>query len=325
MNIKVKDYLEDLSKVDVPREDGIILLDESFVKDDDLSGVFLKGNIHYTTIGDKSYYFTTISPTRNVDNVCINTEIINSQVYNDLGVNCADYYPMVFSSLVNNIRVNNDGVICQDLLSLDEIEVCQVTQSSMYYDHSLHRVIANKVNGGYWVFLELKEILVDNYITEECFDEMVNMYLLDVVATQRDRNPSNFFLYRKKGSQLWEGIIAIDNSYTIQNDCLTIRRVDNCNAKRLAELIWQDPNGLMLTFPRTYNMQPYGDRLKEINNLIQSGEFNKKQIDLIKSIKDYDLSGTIKKVEDDKHLTISSTQKDVMNYLWERTQSVLEV
>ena len=56
MNIRVKDYLEDLSNADVPRENGMILLDDSAFVDNCRSEVHLKNNVRATYIGNNLYY-----------------------------------------------------------------------------------------------------------------------------------------------------------------------------------------------------------------------------------------------------------------------------
>lgn len=323
MNIRVKDYLENLSKVDMPRENGVIVLDEPLIKQNIQGGILLRGKTH-CQIGDKRYYYKA-SSNYYPNNICANTEVINSEVYNDLGINCADYYPAIIrcDSLLKTTQ-NKFGVISQDLNGLEDIEVCQPYQTSMYktFVSSEYNAV---INNDYWALLKIKDLIVGKEITEECFNDIVNLFLLDVVTTQRDRSYSNYFLYRKKGDTLWQGVIAIDNSYTLQNLQYAMDYdFNNMNIKDLASSLWN--NGYQVqTFQNMGHIQPYKHRLKEINKLIQDGAFTDKQIELIKNIQDYDLSATIDSVEKDKHLKVLTSQKDLMKYMWEKVQNTLEV
>ena len=49
-----------------------------------------------------------------------------------------------------------------------------------------------------------------SYMTPQCLDSLINMYLIDELRSDSDRHLSNYFLYKKPDSKLYEGIIAID-------------------------------------------------------------------------------------------------------------------
>ena len=321
MNIRVKDYLEDLSKCNLPRENGVILLDNSAFVDDYQSDVHLKHNVLATIIGDKSY-FTKFTNHTSIfsDQICENSEVVNSSVYNELGVNCADYYPIIMRTEIGSRVINTPGIISQDLKGICGYSVVIPLQTAMYQD-----CVASSggeiINNNYWTILKMKDRLVGKYMTEECFNELVNMFLLDVFSTQRDRHYANYFLYKGEGEPLWQGVIAIDNALTLQ----TTHYDRASSAKQLCEQIWEHKYSLMRTFQNTSNMQSCSSRIQEINRLIQDGSFNTSQIELLKSILSYDITSTISRTEKDKHIIVSQTQKDLMQYMWERMQNSLEV
>ena len=176
-------------------------------------------------------------------------------------------------------------------------------------------------NNNYWSFLSIKDQLVDNAMTEDCFNQLVNMYLLDIITTQRDRHYANYFLLKIKNDKLWQGIVAIDNAFTLQTACYN----QNISAKQLAENIFNDQFGLMRTFQNTCSMQSFSSRLNDINRMIQDGSFDGSQIELLKRVQGYDLESVVERTIADKHIDVSDTQRDLMLYLWEKTQNTLEV
>ena len=93
MNIKVRDYLQDLSKLNIPRQDGIILLDEEGKEFSNRKGTEY-GCAYLINLNNQKYYIKYPYSKLDIDNVSINTESICSDVYNELGINCVDYYPV---------------------------------------------------------------------------------------------------------------------------------------------------------------------------------------------------------------------------------------
>jgi hypothetical protein len=166
-------------------------------------------------------------------------------------------------------------------------------------------------------------------MTEKCYNELLNLLLVDIATTQRDRNPANLFLYKGKNDKLWQGVICIDNGRTLQNENYHCFGQENLTIKELATRLWNNDNiityGGIKTLQNEHSRSSLPDIITQTNNLIQDGTFNKSQIDIIKKIKEYDISKTIDKTENSKHLKVDSKQKDLMKYMWEKVQNSFEL
>lgn len=331
MNIKVKDYLVDLSQENLPRDNGILVANNETIKKVDSSSIFSSNVVSRYMIGDKSFF---VKPQRSmeVDNIGTNAEIITSKVYNDLNVNCAEYYPIILSSSSSfieemmGITQKSLGTISQDLCMLEGLDIISADKTNIL--DILHDCCPNSCkDSDYWTILKAKEYLVDNIMTKECFDEMVNMYLLDIPMTQRDRTAGNFFLAKKKGENLWSSVIAIDNSFTLQNFQYALNYYSLHNGIHPKEIVDKilSIQADVQTLQGVKNTQSFDNRLSEINYLIASGKLSDSQISLLKRIKNYDISSAINITEKDKNICVSTFQKDIMRYVWQHVQDELEV
>ena len=132
------------------------------------------------------------------------------------------------------------------------------------------------------------ENLFLQFMTPECFEQLQNMFLADELRTDIDRHNKNYFLYKRKGSDKYEGIIVVDlDQMIICNYCGTDRRDFES----------------FLIFPyesATPQMQidnvSYGQRVKDIRELIQDGALSDGNIEMLKILLGYDFPKEIRKV-----------------------------
>jgi hypothetical protein len=129
-----------------------------------------------------------------------------------------------------------------------------------------------------WDYLKkptLKHIF-KKYMTDECFKEFTNMFLLDHLRADTDRHTMNYFLIKKSEKQdKYEGIIAIDldSSRAIDSDIFSKEDLDNfvnsveAHYTPQSKLCWSS----------------YADRTTEIRNLIQDNVLSNDQLDLLKT------------------------------------------
>ena len=180
--IKVKDYLLDLEKRKLQREpDGFYSSKDEKVSDIQQDNRFMTCLIDGVPFVLKKGSFERFSLADFI------TELHMGGVYNDLGVNSAEYYPMYLYNDQHNYRTVQ--LASQDLKKLDGIEL--VTPRA---------ILDNIFTFGYtdsWKVLysfKIKDQLLE-YMTEECFDKMIQMFLLDTLTAQGDRHNKNFFFY----------------------------------------------------------------------------------------------------------------------------------
>lgn len=298
MKKNVYDYFQNLEKVKLPTERGILLYDGKKIRypdnitreEDEFSRTTL------VEILDKPYYMKDFY--FNLSYV----ELASSQMYNDLGLMCP---PVHMLSVPNK---NRTQIVSQDVTSIDGLEVVVASKSIVEEDvFSFEKEIYNK-----WETLynpRIRDELLE-HMTPECLEQLMIMHVLDEVRSESDRHLGNYFFYKHKGKEKFEGVIPIDNEFA---------RVvfDNIRTKEDFERFLQNkylaPTPLM-----SHDNISYKERMTNLKNVIHRGLLTKEQMDILKSELNYDFPKTIK---DQPHNScLKKYQKDAydgISRLWE--------
>ena len=152
-------------------------------------------------------------------------------------------------------------------------------------------------------------------MTEECFEELITIMLLDELRTDPDRHWGNYFMYATKGSNKYEGIIPIDLEFGSVFESLTFERflhVDTYNAYSIYSCRDSEKN--------------YATRINDILKLIHDGKLTQKQIEIIKKALEYGLDDEFEKVVNNFKLKkIMGTSETVysMHRLWEYNRATV--
>ncbi len=124
-------------------------------------------------------------------------------------------------------------------------------------------------------------------MTSDCLEQLKNMFLADEIRTDIDRHSKNYFFYKRKGSEKYEGVIVIDlDQMVIFNYCHGKR--DDFNDFLLYPYESETPQ---LKLDNVCYMQ----RVRDIRELIQEGVMSKSNIETLKKLLSYDFPGEIKK------------------------------
>lgn len=132
------------------------------------------------------------------------------------------------------------------------------------------------------------EHLFLQFMTPECLEQLKNVFLADEMRTDVDRHVNNFFFYKRKGSDKYEGIIVIDlDQMIIYNYCGTKK----------------DDFGDFLFYPyKTATPQIvednacYKQRVVDIREMIDDGVLSNENLKTMKSILQTDFPKEIKQV-----------------------------
>ncbi len=163
---------------------------------------------------------------------------------------------------------------------------------------------------------EMKAMYLE-FMTEKCFDEYINMFLLDTLRTENDRHLKNYFFYKGAFSKKYEGIIPIDlDRVAILCDCEEYPYTNFDFKHCLYDT--KTPIGTLETVT-------HQDRLNVICRLLQDRVLSESNINTIRTALGFDMGKTIKEIGKKYGLT---EQEIIQVYnpiarLWEYNQNTL--
>ena len=195
-------------------------------------------------------------------------ELISGEYFNSIGVPSVIAYPVEIRQrrIIGSGFYEMLGVATHNLMTLQDIEICKA--KDVMFINGQPDINMSKEN---WYMLgssKLKKYL-QNIMTKECFDDYLNLFLGDKVGGYTDRHGGNYFFYKKRGSDLWEGVIAIDNGLNISGRFTEESRnnIFNIDYSLLdSEYSAYTPQG-------TKNISSHRDNIREIKELRESGRF----------------------------------------------------
>ena len=168
---------------------------------------------------------------------------------------------------------------------------------------------------------EYKDELLE-FMTEECFEEFMTMFLLGELCTDSDKHDGNYFLYKTKGAEKYEGIIPIDLEFS------EILRQGNHQYKNTKAAFDNFKNRHYCAFtPMSTNSDNYQllcERLFAIRKLIEDGKLTNNQVSAIKRALEFDLPKRCN-YYCDKHGIDTPKQfvYEMMSRLWKENRSIL--
>lgn len=148
-------------------------------------------------------------------------------------------------------------------------------------------------------------------MTNDCLEQFQNMFLADELRTDIDRHSKNYFFYKKKDSEKYEGVIVIDL------DQMVI--FNYCHGKK-------DEFDSFLLYPYDSEIPQlkldnvcYRQRVSDIQELIQDGVLSKSNIETLKNLLGYDFPSELRKTCKQQGLRWKSKNDiiDPVERLWE--------
>ena len=154
-------------------------------------------DIHKIKLDNKIYYVKSLD----VKNAIATTA--SAKMYSEIGINTPKI--QVFKDKTD--AKNQRSIIQPDVMQLPNIEAILAKEDVEY------KKIFPKFNLRYkWeIFYDMnvrKQFL--KFMTKDCLESLLNIYLIDELRSDIDRHTSNYFLYKTSKSNLYEGVIAID-------------------------------------------------------------------------------------------------------------------
>ena len=153
------------------------------------------------------------------------------------------------------------------------------------------------------------------YMTEECLDELIGIFLADELRTESDRNSSNYYLAINKKTGLGEHVISIDH-----DNVMIVTPEMATNREEFNTFLYLPTQTYTAT--QRHDFRSHHGRLRDIKQLLQDGKISDKNIDLLKRATSYDLPALAKKTIDN-HPEIEEYRKFIVtptSYLWEENR-----
>lgn len=336
-NIKVREYLTRFKRRGLPEDSNKVFIEDGERIEDKgtVIGAHNRNNVNRYLMDKRLMYVKDYGETDWTPWSVM--ECLTGHVYNDLGVNSSLGYPLRRSNgnlAIATQDVSHLGKWIKDketnVVSLEEIvgEIFKRTEPfkmlnreklKMYninhYDYQKTNMWGCVLNPAF-----RKEML--EYMTPQCYEDLKNMYVLDVIMGNPDRHYLNYFLTKKKGGDKWQSVIAFDNESNIYRDTLKEFRGTPKEIYNLAHS----------TVSNFYTPQLVKDgithveRLDDLRNHVVNGKFNRSQYELLERMVNYDLPSkmnTMYKVHDIKGKDVNKL-KDVVSMAWETNQKMID-
>lgn len=155
------------------------------------------------------------------------------------------------------------------------------------------------------------------FMTKDCLESLQNVFLIDELRTDSDRHTKNYFLYKRKGGKLYEGVIVIDlEEMKLYNFCGNSKDSFNDFLAMSYESVTPQQRG---------DYAPYLQRLKDIRELIDDGVLSAKNIETLKKALEFDLPKQTKLICKKRKLPIKLKNATVapIERLWELNQTTI--
>ncbi|MBQ7351274.1 MAG: hypothetical protein IJW59_00180 [Clostridia bacterium] len=309
MRKDVYEYFNNLENSNIPKDGAYILLTAT-EKD---AGIKYK-TIHTTKLDKHKYYIKdTSNPEMSIEN------ITSSELFSNCGLLC----PPIYLAKKDNPYTTKTEYYeaTEDLKSIKKFTSCyegRIVFPRFKLREKIEKTL--KSSSDRWEDVltnpDMKEAFL-HFMTEECYEQYLNMFLIDILRTEDDRHSGNYFLYKtqKIGSN-FAGIIPIDLESTI----ISMFGIDSKDA---FEQFVKDPYPSFT--PRlAIQYSSHEDNIRNILEHLHKGSFSKANVSALKSALEYDFPKNYSRIADKYKANKDYCDNfSAIKYLWEYNQETL--
>lgn len=308
MKHSVIQYLIDLNKsTELKHQDGCIILgQEEFDKKE-----YVKPNLHTLSILDTKFFC------KKAWRFDEDSDIVSlaSQKYCDaVDITTPPLFYMQADKQTQEPNESPGYILSQDICSLGKLRSC------LPYDLYGHTLKKYEKHSGKWEILnfpELKEFFL-KYMTPECLDELIGVFLMDELRTDTDRHTFNYYLVKNPLSRKFEKVITFD----LDNVYIKFKNFTN---KQEFDFWTENIPYCTYTPVESLDSRTYKKRMRDIIELVHAGIFSDKNISRLKKAVQFDFPGTINSICQD--IPCLEPYKDVpyetYSHLWDYTRDQL--
>ena len=310
---KIVSYFKDFDdkNMELKRENGIICIDPSQTSLEGQRGEVLIYRLKGVPIFVKDFYAEI-----GEENAVI-YEAVVSKVMNDCGVNSAPY----FYSLKKD-KENEYSKLCAFSQSVFDVDGITAFGGDEFVKFVVGTWLEDYKPDDFWYFVEnpkVKPIFLQ-HMTEECFEQLVDLCLFDELAGIVDRHFRNYYFYKlNPESKKFDGIINIDSAMTWIFSSKGYRKnaqIDfDCNFSYFTYKSF-----LKITAVGEFSEYSYEESIKRIKKLFNKGVFGERQARLVKNFIESDIASQLKSGAEKTNRTMSKAVID----LYERVNEYLD-
>ena len=302
-------------------------------------GKFAEDLVSIKKLDNKNYWMSWLSPYRFGDDImCVKEyegenwydseimEVTSGDYFNSLDIPSVVGYPtlMTVASSYYDSSVPGHGIATHYLHAIPGIEFMDASSIKRFIkteireDARIWGVFPPNISESHdnWWLLEdnyLKKKLLE-IMTPQCFNDFISLFIADKMGGYTDRHGENYFFYRRAGSHLWDGIVAIDNE----------RVAHHADFLRNRSMLGGDYNKMLneqkistCTPQWSNNYSTHGENMREIREYLEKGKFNEREVDVIKGALKYPYADNMKKTCDNYEIHLPDALYDGVARLWE--------
>ena len=302
----VFDYFENLDKKKLPRKKQNLIYDNEHIKN--VPTMTESGILTHPLHIDGTHYYV-----KGNNGECSVVDIASTNMYNSIGIPTPPIYTIekpasgcqpypLISLATQDVTSVNDLLftIANDMMSQQAVRNFRLYTLHKWdplYDSDIRRL-----------FLK--------YMTKECFEQLVALFLVDELRSEQDRHEENYFFYKSPGSDKFEGIMPIDN------EMMHVLRFDMQSKLQFDTFLISPYTTPNMLGSLDYNC--YRNRINDIKELLQDGVLTPNQIALMKRAIGYNLPKEVKKVGKNHHFkSYRQSAYDATARLWDYHQKDL--
>ena len=326
MNREIRRYFDDRAKWK-----GLPTINDTpTIKCDDINVVknFInRSGLSIVRLGDSNYYLKESGYGRS--RCCRIVDMVSSDMYNALGIDTPRLHLISNNSLKRPSSLHNSILYTatKDAINIPGFECVYAEDSVLRYLAMKYR----KENYDYsfdskWAMITQEDFKNDllSIMTENCYNQLINIFLLDELRMDFDRHYNNYIFYKRPGSKKYEGIIPFDLEQVtpfvlMNNEGLEFDK--NFGFHYLINKLEYDSQ---TAIEYLEDNKTYADRIIDIIELIQHGYLSDKSIKILKKEIEYDFPKGVVDVCQNPYLKeCKDLVYDVYSRIWEYNRDTI--
>lgn len=232
----------------------------------------------------------------------------SSKMYNEAGILTPQIY------IIKDKDKAFSSTLQQDVSSIDFLYTA-LAGSNYEYSQIVHEFFGKEKWAVFYDTNLVRRFL--QFMTPDCLEQLKNVFLLDELRTDCDRHTKNYFFYKQKDADKYEGIIAIDlEQMSIFFHC------DGSKDDFSNFLVTPFESA---TPQQKYDHICYMQRVKNIRELIDDGVLSQKNLEALMTALKHNFPADIKSLAKDKKLRGKDKSKivDPIERLWEYNRNTI--
>lgn len=232
-------------------------------------------------------------------------EMATAKMYNHIGLATPPIYLLKKPNSQNVMLLNQDIETLDDKLEFQRAD--KIIDKDPFFQGREYSYPTNAIFD-----LDVKDRW-QSIMTDECLEQYILMFLLDEIRTESDRFGRNYFFYRKRGSERWEGVMPIDNEqmHIITTHDERYKSKEGFNAF-LSE---KYPSHDMLGHS-TY--VDYPTRMQDIKTMVYLDKLTDSQLKAIKSMLEYNFPKVASNIQ--RKYKLKTSASECIKRLWDYHQ-----